>query len=140
VIFLDSNILLYAAGLNGTRDRRTRLARELIARDEPFVISVQVLQEFYDRATRGRGEQPRLPRDQALGFLEQWRSFAVVPVTVELFDRATQIEARYGYRYWDSAILAAAALSGCDTLLSEDMQDGQMVDAVRIVNPFRDSP
>lgn len=59
-------------------------------------------------------------------------------MTLDLFDRAVRIEARFGYRYWDCAIIAAAQALGCEMLYSEDLQHGQVVDGVRIVNPFRE--
>jgi predicted nucleic acid-binding protein len=43
-----------------------------------------------------------------------------------------------GYQIYDALILAAALEEGCDTLYSEDMQDGQSVGAVTIRNPFAD--
>jgi predicted nucleic acid-binding protein len=136
VIFLDSNILVYASGLNGLDDPRTAKAREIVAADEPYAVSVQVIQEFWDRVTHGRGQGAGLPRDDALAFVAQWRTFRVEPLTLDLFERATQIEARFGYRYWDCAIVAAALTSGCHSLLSEDLQHGQMIDGLRIANPF----
>lgn len=136
MIFLDTNILIYAAGLNGD-DERAAKARAIVTADQPYAVSVQVIQEFYDRATRGTGGMARLVREEALSFIAQWRTFRVEPLTLELFDRAMQIAARLGCRYWDCAILAAAQIAGCHTLLSEDLQDGREVDGLRIVNPFR---
>ena len=43
---------------------------------------------------------------------------------------------RTGFSIWDSALIAAASMLGCHTLLTEDMQDGQVIDGVRILNPF----
>lgn len=136
MIFLDSNILVYATGLNGISDPRTAKARAIVAADEAYAVSLQVIQEFYDRVTRAYGATPALPADEALAFVAQWRTFRVEPLTLDLFDRATQIEARFGYRYWDCAILAAAQAAGCHTLLSEDMQHDQRIGSLRIVNPF----
>ena len=39
--------------------------------------------------------------------------------------------------HWDALIVAAALHQGCETLLSEDLQDGQIIEGVRVVNPFR---
>jgi len=140
LIFLDSNILVYATGIHGVGDPRTAIARTIVSADEPYVVSVQVIQEFYDRVTRGRGGSPALSRDEALAFIAQWRSFRVEPLDLDLFDRAVRLEARLGYRYWDCAILAAARAAGCHTLLSEDLHHGQSVDGLRIVNPFFEGP
>lgn len=136
MIFLDTNVLVYASGVHGGDPGRTGRARALVRADEDYAVSVQVIQEFYDRVTRLVGGEAALTRDEAMAFVEHWRGFAVEPLTMELFDRATAIEARTGYRYWDCAILAAAQIAGCDTLLSEDLQHGRTIDGVRIVNPF----
>lgn len=136
MIFLDTNILIYAAGLHGEADFRTQRARDVVDSDEEYAISVQVIQEFFDASTRSRGGRVRLAPDEALRFIEQWRTFAVASITLELFERAALLHLRNGFSYWDCAIIAAAQMSGSDTLFTEDMQHGQFVDGVRIVNPF----
>ena len=49
---------------------------------------------------------------------------------------AIDIHRLYGFSFWDSLILCCAKQSGCRILLSEDMQHGQVIEGVRIVNPF----
>jgi predicted nucleic acid-binding protein len=47
------------------------------------------------------------------------------------------LAARHGFSVYDAMIVAAALIAGCETLLSEDMADGMLVeDQLRIVNPF----
>ncbi len=61
-------------------------------------------------------------------------------MTLPIFDSALRISVMYQLSYWDSAIVAAARVLGCQALYSdysEDMGDGLAVDGVRIVNPFR---
>ena len=53
-----------------------------------------------------------------------------------LYRRALEIQTRYGYGFYDSLIIAAALEAGCQHLLSEDMQHGQQIEQLRIVNPF----
>ena len=43
---------------------------------------------------------------------------------------------RYSFSWWDSLVVSAAQLQHCTVLLTEDMQDGMMIDEMRIVNPF----
>ncbi len=57
-------------------------------------------------------------------------------MTLQILDRALQIKLAHGFSYWDSAIIAAAAALGCQTLYSEDMGHGRMVENVTIRNPF----
>ncbi len=65
-----------------------------------------------------------------------WRRFPVQPQSIELLDRALAIKERIHYSMWDCSVVAAAIMLGCHTLLTEDMQHGQTVEGVRIVNPF----
>ena len=59
--------------------------------------------------------------------------------SVELLSQTLQIRTETSYAFYDSLIIAAAQLSGCSTLYSEDMQHQQLVGGVRIVNPFVES-
>jgi predicted nucleic acid-binding protein len=135
LIFLDTNIFIYASGYHGESDPRTGEARSLIDQGSNFGFSVQVAHEFYDRVTRlGRGTL--LKHNDALDFLNRWRRFTVQPMTLEVFDAAIAIRERYHFRYYDCAIIAAAQALGCDTLYTEDMQHGQKIDRMTIINPF----
>lgn len=133
MIFLDSNILIYASGFHGSADPRTGEAQALLAMDRPYAVSVQVFGEFYDRVRRSTNP---IPDDLARKLLSEWQTFRVQPLTLELFALAVSIAARYKLRYYDGAILAAAMLCGADRVLSEDMQHDQVIEDVRIVNPF----
>lgn len=135
MIFLDTNILIYASGLHGGEDPRTHAARAIVTSAHSFAISVQVLQEFYDRVTRqSRGRH--LSHDQALALTGQWRQFTVLDLSLAIFDAAIAIHERFGYRHRDCAIIAAAQALHCETIYSEDMQHGQKIDSVTIINPF----
>jgi predicted nucleic acid-binding protein len=137
LIFLDSNILIYASGLHGEEDSRTHVARDIVKSRLTFGLSVQILHEFYDRATR---PVPRkmgtLSHERTMEFVSQWRAFEILPLTIDLFDAAIAIRERYGFRD-DDAIIAAARALGCDTLYSEDMQHQQRIESLTIINPFR---
>jgi len=48
------------------------------------------------------------------------------------------VSERYGLSIFDAMIAASALHADCDTLWSEDMQDGMTLEnRLRIVNPFR---
>ena len=55
---------------------------------------------------------------------------------IETHLRALGLSGRYGFSIWDSLIVAAAAEARCSKLLTEDLQHGQVIDGVRIENPF----
>ena len=63
--------------------------------------------------------------------------YPLVETSVALAQQAFEIKTRYGIRYWDAAIIAAALELGCKTVYSEDMNDGQDYGGVRVVNPFK---
>lgn len=133
--FYDSNILLYAIDLNPDEAAKGVTARALIGRTD-WVISVQVLQEFFVQATRP-SRPGRLSAELAAGFTGTWRRQPVQEMTLAVFDAALAINRRHGFAYWDCAIIAAAAAQGCETLYTEDMSHGQIVGGVGIVDPFR---
>lgn len=130
----DTNILLYAVTSRGDdADKRATAVATLMEPD--LALSVQVLQEFYHQATRPHGSAG-LTHDQALEFLGPLRALPTQDITVELFNTATAIRARFGVSYWDAAILAAAKLMGCEAVYSEDLSHEQDYDAVTVINPF----
>lgn len=99
-------------------------------------LSVQVLQEFYQQATR-ETRPHRLPHDVAADLIRSWRRFRVQDMTLSVFDAALEIRVRHRFSYWDCAIIAAARALGCEELYTEDMSHGREVEGVLIVNPFR---
>ena len=111
------------------------MAEDLLQRRNDLVLSTQVFQEFYVQVTRPT-RPGALSHELACEFIESWKRFRVVPVTADLVDRALQIRKETGFQYWDCAIIAAAQIAGCETLLTEDMQDGRRVGGVLLTNPF----
>ena len=78
-----------------------------------------------------------LSHEIAVGLIRTWMRFKVQEIDLPILHAALEIEAAYGFSYWDSAIIAAARALGCRELYSEDMAHGQRIDGVVIVNPFR---
>ena len=126
----DTNILLYLISANGAKADR---AERLLA--EGGVISVQVLNEFAVVARRKHAlEWPDLER-----LLEDFRSrFKVESLTPPLQLRAMALARRYPIGIYDANIIAAAEQAGCDVIYSEDMQHGQVMEGLTLVNPFVD--
>lgn len=129
-VFFDTNVLLYLLSADAAKADR---AEELVA--SGGVISVQVLNEFASVAARKLGMSHAEVRDA----LEPIRALCVVtPLTVEIHDRAIQLAERYGYSIYDALIVAAALEADCDTLYSEDLQHGQVIDGGLVIsNPFK---
>ena len=133
-LFIDTNVLLYSIStVAAEADKRVR-AEALLSRDD-CGLSVQVLQEFYVQATRPSRSHP-LPHAIAVGLIETWSRFAIQDNTVAVMREAQDIRQAHGFSFWDSAILAAAKQLGCRELHTEDLNHGQSVGGVTIVNPF----
>lgn len=128
--FLDSNVLVYAF----TVDRRAARAQSLL--EAGCSISVQGLNEFANVARRKLGMSWTEIREALTDLRTLCRT--IRPVDVDTHDDALRIAERYGYSLFDSLVIASALAAGSDTLWSEDMQDGAVIDGrLRIINPFR---
>ncbi|MGH8453284.1 MAG: PIN domain-containing protein [Nevskiales bacterium] len=132
--FVDTNILLYAASTVGREADKSRAARQILAAGN-WRLSAQVLQEFYVNAIR-KLAQP-LSEKAALAFIERLVKVEPVAIDLGMVLRGIHLSKRYQLSYWDGAIVAAAQISGCETLYSEDLNHGQLYDEVRVVNPFQ---
>ena len=134
--FIDTNIALYAVSVMPEDAAKRRIARQLLAQPE-LAVSVQVLQEFYYRATHPRGRF-RLSPEAAMAFLETLLHYPMQSVTIDVFRAAVSISQRFRVSYWDGAILAAARSLGCEAVYSEDLSHGQDYGGIRVINPFRE--
>ncbi len=128
--FFDSNVLLYLAS---DEAEKAEMAELLLAGGG--AVSVQVLNEIANVARR----KMRMNWRETNEFLALIRRMvSVAPLTVETHEAGMALAETYGFSTYDSMIVAAALLEGCDVLLSEDMQDGLLVrEQLRITNPFR---
>ena len=127
--FLDSNVILcLASGQEAKADR----AEELVA--SGGTISVQVLNEIANVSRRKMG----MSWAETRNFLSIVRALLKVePVTIEMHQAGADLAERYGLSVYDAMIASAALLADCDTLFSEDLQNGLLVnDRLRVVNPF----
>jgi len=129
--FFDTNILVYAQQNGAKADK----ARALLAAGG--VLSVQVLNEFAAVASRKLGkewDEIGEAIEDALALVEP-----PLPLTMALHEAARAIAGDHGLAFYDALIVAAALDAGCDTLLSEDLQDGRVFGDLKIVNPFAGS-
>src|SRR5688572_5949223 len=136
--FLDSNVLVYL--MDEVDLRKYEIARAIVedSRQDYLTISFQVVGETLNVLTRKL--IPPFSEDEARSFLSItlmpiWRIFP----SQELYSRALAVQARYEYTFYDALIIAAALEAGCERLLSEDMQHGQRIEGLTIVNPFLES-
>jgi predicted nucleic acid-binding protein len=132
--FLDTNVLLYTDAIDApTKHRR---ALELLAeqrRARTGVVSLQVLQEYFVAATRKLAVDAAVARRK----VELFANYHLVVLDVEDVLAAIDLHRLRQISFWDALVVRAAKEGGCSVLYSEDLQHGQSVDGVRIVNPFR---
>ena len=132
--FLDSNVLVYSVD-DRFPEKRHR-AMELVSRSVnggTGCISFQVVQETVNVLIGRLGtpvDRLRVLMDDVLFPLWQ------VNPTAPLYQSAISLQGRYGFSFYDSLIVAAALEAGCTRLYSEDLQHGQQIQRLTILNPF----
>jgi predicted nucleic acid-binding protein len=127
--FLDTNVLLYLLSADEAKADRAEAALS-----EGGVVSVQVLNEFASVTLRKLNMSIAETRESLAVIRGVCK---VVPVTEETHDKGLEIVERYGLAVYDAMIVASALREGCETLLSEDMQDGQVLEGrLTVRNPF----
>lgn len=134
MLFVDTNVLLYATSTAPDEARKARRARALLDEGD-LCLSVQVLQEFYVQATRTT-RRDRLTHAQAAALVEAFARFPVQDSTLSLVRAAVKTSRRFRLSYWDAAIVEAARLLGCGAVLSEDLSHGARYAGIRVENPF----
>ena len=128
--FIDTNVLVYVASGDPVKAER---AEKIIA--DGGTISVQVLNELANVARR----KMRMTWSETHALLSIIRALLPVqPISVEIHETGLALAERYGLSIYDAMIAASALHAECDTLWSEDMHDGMVIeDQLRIANPFR---
>jgi predicted nucleic acid-binding protein len=136
--FVDTNVLLYSHDRkNIEKAGKAQFWLKDLAARERVTINLQVLNEFTDVLLRRKWfETPEQVFSISAGFAELGSS----PLTPGEVDEARQLHLRYRYSWRDCLLLASAIHLGCTHFLSEDLQDGQRIDTLTIVDPFAHSP
>lgn len=133
--FLDSNVLVYSVDESpAEKDKHERAVELLSAQPENLVVSTQVLQEFYVVITR-KLKNP-LSEERAARAVRGIAKLGVVGVDVPLMLSAVDTSRTAQVSLRDALIIEAASRAGCERLLSEDLNAGQVIRGVRIENPF----
>ena len=132
--FRDTNVLIYS--IDGKDPAKQVVAREIVVsavRGGGFLISAQVLNEFSNIALL----KLKLSVEEVRKFVSFFSRIGVVSLESRWTDAALLLKQRYETQFFDSLLLAAAQENGCDEILTEDLNDGQMYGSVKAVNPFK---
>jgi predicted nucleic acid-binding protein len=133
-VFLDTNILLYS--LDARDIRKRDIARELLeglCKSGGGYISLQVVNEFASNLIRKFGRSPA----EVDILCEGLSDLKIESGSMNQIREALRIMTIASISYWDACVVASAALAGCRTIYTEDLQTDQVIAGVRIVNPFR---
>ena len=134
--FINTNIFVYQ--LEGLDARKARIASLLIKEGierGTGCISFQVVQECLNTALR----KAQIPLSDSM--VRRYLDSVLTPLlrvqqSLSLYHASLDIRSRYGFGFYDSLIVSAALEAGCKRLYTEDMQHGQQVGQLTILNPF----
>jgi predicted nucleic acid-binding protein len=138
VIFVDTNVLLYSHDRkNIEKAAKAQLWLKALAKRRQATINLQVLNELTDVLLRRKWFETS---EQVFTISAGFAELGNKPLTPREVVEARRLHLRYRYSWWDCLLLASAIEFGCTHFLSEDLQDGQMIDTLTIVDPFAHSP
>ncbi len=135
VFTLDTNILIYA--LDKQAKIRHKKAVRIIQKSLSLncILTLQALSEFYYACTR----KGLMPVKDALAQVKDWQTlFPIALAKPHTLTRAILSVERYPLGFWDAMLLETARGAGVSILFTEDLQDQQVIEGIKIVNPFND--
>ena len=134
--FLDTNILVYTFDSRATRKKgRAQDLVDQALQSQDGVVSTQVIQEFLNVATT-KFHRPLTLHDAQRYLQEVLAPLCIVFTSIDLYRQALDLQHETRYSFYDSLIIGGALQAGCQTLFSEDLQHGQHIRSLQIINPF----
>ncbi|MGB4585149.1 MAG: PIN domain-containing protein [Rhodoferax sp.] len=131
--FIDTHVLIYAEASDAPAKQRAALALlKQLFESTAGVLSTQVLQEYCNVALK----RLKLPARHIRAQLDLYEQFEVVQVTPAVIRAGLDLHQTRSVAFYDALIMASAQLAGCSMLFSEDMNAGETMTGVRIINPF----
>jgi predicted nucleic acid-binding protein len=135
--FIDTNIIIYL--FSETDIDKKEQAKEIIKNahiKRNGIISYQVIQEFCNVALR-KFKNP-LGTEECKIFLNKFLlPICEVHSSNNLYNIALDIKNETNFSFYDCLILAGSYYSGCKTIFTEDMNEGQIIkSSLKIINPF----
>lgn len=132
--FIDTNVLVYAEASDEPDKQRIALdVLKQLFETTSGVLSTQVLQEYCNVAIK----KLKLPPAHIRAQLDLYEQFEVVLVTPAIIRAGLDLHQTRSVSFYDAIVLASAQTAGCSVLLSEDMNAGEQVGGVRVVDPFK---
>ena len=135
-VFVDTNVLVYLQ--DGSEPAKQSCAKAWIAflaHHRAARISFQVLLEFY--ATLTHKLEPRFEAGEAKEIVRKFSVWQPMAIDFPILEKAWLVQQFHHLSWWDALIVAAAQACECSTLLTEDLQHGQVIGEIRVIDPFR---
>lgn len=134
-VFVDTNVLVYRYDM-AEPAKRARALNWVTSLWESRTgrLSYQVLQELYEVLTRKL--RTAVPASEAQHIVRNLATWNPVAPDLATLERAWLVQTRLSVSWWDALIIAAAQTCECQVLLTEDLQHGQAIGPLRIINPF----
>lgn len=132
--FLDTNVFVYF--VDSRNPEKQAIARTVLTNaigNRQYAISTQVLNEFANVALKKLG----MSEEEVRQYVEAFQHIRIACQQDGWTIRALEIRKQYGLQFYDSLLLAAAESTGCDEILTEDLNDGQVYCGIKAVNPFK---
>jgi len=133
--FFDTNILVYQLDKkDSVKNQKCRTLFKKVAGSGEAVISTQVLQEYYVTTTGKLKLDPIVIKN----IIHSFQNMEIVCIGSDLIDAAIDTSIQNKLSFWDSLIITAAESANCEILYSEDLNDGQIIKNLKIVNPLNE--
>jgi predicted nucleic acid-binding protein len=136
-VFIDTNIFVYSflEQKNFEGSSKHKKANEFFEslEESSLVVSVQILNELYVSLLKHN-----ISENEIINSLADIISDSeVISLDLSVINYAWKLKGKFRFSYWDSLVVAAALISDCKILYSEDMQNGLLVEnKLKIINPF----
>ena len=131
--FIDTNILVYAEASDEPAKQQAALALlKQLYETATGVLSTQVLQEYCNVALK----KLKLSAGHIRAQLDLYEQFEIVQVTPAIIRAGLDLHQTRSLSFYDALIMASAQAASCNVLLSEDMNTGEIINGIRILNPF----
>jgi len=132
-IFIDTNILVYAQ--NDLEKEKQQICRSVLNHlidHNRLVISTQIIQEFYNVSTLKLGLDKLFVKNT----IKQFDFHETILPQPTIILQAIDIQILNQLSFWDSLVISAAKSANCSFILTEDMNDWQVIDGIKIQSPF----
>lgn len=132
-IFIDTNLFIYAFDKLDLKKNKKVINFFKSIREDDTHISIQIIKEFSNVNIK----KFKVSEEILFKRLTIFRSFIISDTTVEVMEKAISLCYLYKLQYYDSLIIAAALAQNCNILYSEDLNNGQSIEGLQIINPFQ---